>query len=410
MNLFDRIPDELLLLIIGYFKRKDITAIRNISSSFLNLNDSALKSLIYREFGLSNKMLNQYNMEQLVRIFKLMSCNRISAGENYLLGLTVDEQVYSCGYNGYGQLGSGDFLSRDIPYLIPELKNIVDISAGDNYSLILTSNGQVYSFGNYCGILGVVGPGNGSIPLLIPSLKNIVAISAGMGHSLALNDDGQVFSFGSNCNGQLGLDDYAMRQIPTLISGLPKNIIAISAGGYHSLALTSDGYVYGFGANNYNQLGRRNDHDWRYYSELSPSLVSVKNIVAISAGGKHSLALNKDGQVYSFGHNDAGQLGRGVMDYDQENDPELIPLLDNIIAISAGDRHSLTLTSDGKVYSFGNNNYEFRDCMPRSRPELIPELINVVSISGGTNHSLILFADGHVVSFNKYCHNIKLEL
>ncbi len=401
MNLFDIVPDELLLLIIGYFRYKDISLIRDMSKSFRKLtqNVSIMKSLITKDFGLSG--LDKYNRKQLIRIFRFMSRNTISAGDKYLLALTDNGQVYSYGYNDYGQLGLGVFDSNKYGEgIIPLPENIIAVSTGSNYSLILTDNGLVYSFGyDGYGQLGLGDDKHRNVPKLIPSLKNIVAISAGKCHSLALTIDGKVYGFG--CVDALAR--YSNGHSPELIPIL-ENIIAISAGGYHSLALRSDGQVYSFGNNDFNQLG------FSGYDQ-GPKLIPISNIVAISAGGHHSLALNKDGQVYSFGDNSSGQLGLGKLKI--TDTPKIIPELKNIISISAGYNHSLALTKDGQVYAFGSN-YDYQlglaDLANRYTPEIMPLLRPVICISGGEDHSLLLFDNGSVISSSYYCSNLKLKL
>ncbi len=89
--------------------------------------------------------------------------------------------------------------------------------------------------------------------------------------------------------------------------------MAISAGAYHSLALTADGHVYAWGYNNYGQLGNGSTANATTPVEVEGpgGTGTLSNIVAISAGGYHSLALTADGHVYAWGYNGYGQLGNG---------------------------------------------------------------------------------------------------
>ena len=255
-------------------------------------------------------------------------------------------------------------------------RNLLMISSTMNHSLVLNNDGRVYSFGwNQYGQLGHVGTSRDDVTTPTESnISNITAISAGKGHSMVLRNDGKVYSFGGNDFGQLGLDNRDNRLVPTQIN--INNIIAISAGGFHSLVLTEDGKVYSFGRNNYCQLGF-DDKAKRSVPTKIPNIyttgsgyyedrikVSNYKIKAISAGRNHNLLLSEDGKVYSFGDNSKGQLGRYTEYTVNGNgrlaaEPTIIDVsaisTNKIIAISAGGNHSLVLSEDGKVHSFGDN-------------------------------------------------------
>ncbi len=416
INLFDTIPEDLLIRIINYYKYSEISTVSNISTSFRELTDKNLlinivRLRIHKEFRFTLSLLRQYDMTQLIRIgttFK--NCKTISAGYFHSFVLNTRDQVYAFGSNKRGQLGLGKLNTqqcdnRNTPTLITSLINIIDISGGDYHSLALTADGHVYAFGdNSYGQLGLgelnIQESDINIPTLIHSLTNVVAISVRKFHSLVLTGDGHVYAFGDNSHGQLGSYDYDSMNIPTLIPSL-NNIISVSAGAKHSLILNANGRVYAFGSNAYGQLGL-GDNNHRNCPTLISSLT---NIIAISTGDYHSLALTGDGQVYSFGCNGVGPLGLG--DHHGRNNPTLIPGLTNIIAISTGGFYSLLLTDDGHVYAFGCNQrgqLGLDDDFYRISPTLIPSLTNVISIATGGYHSLALTSDGHIYSFgyNRY--------
>ena len=227
-------------------------------------------------------------------------------------------------------------------------------------------------------------------------------VSTGTYHSLILKN-GKVYSFGDNESGQLGLGDFVNRDEPTLIKGF-NNIVAISAGGFHSLFLTVNGNVYATGSNLFGQLGIENNDDSDHLI-----LLGVSNIVAISAGENHSLLLDNQGRVFSFGDNSHGQLG--LNDFDDRNVPTLIDnyqtsqciISKNILVnkISAGGEHSLIITNENKIYSFGYNLYGqlgLGDNINSPIPQEIP-LVFGASISAGGYHSLYININKSVSSF-----------
>lgn len=92
-------------------------------------------------------------------------------------------------------------------------------------------------------------------PVRIPNLQNVVAISAGDRHSLALLKDGTVRAWGLNRHGQVGDGTSTNRDVPTTVPGV-RNAVAIAAGGYRSVAVLADGTVMEWGANHVNLTPR----------------------------------------------------------------------------------------------------------------------------------------------------------
>ena len=204
-----------------------------------------------------------------------------------------------------------------------------------------------------------------------------------------------VFSFGMGMSGQLGHGDTANQLAPKKIEGL-SDIQAIAAGGNHSLALTKSGEVYSFGMGNSGRLGH-GDTD----SQLEPKKIEdLSDIQAIAAGGNHSLALTKSGDVYSFGWGLHGQLGHG--DTENQLTPKKIEDLSDIQAVAAGANHSLALTKSGEVYSFGRGNtgqLGHGDTEDQLTPKKIEGLKDIQAIAAGDFHSLALTKSGDVYSF-----------
>jgi alpha-tubulin suppressor-like RCC1 family protein len=186
-------------------------------------------------------------------------------------------------------------------------------------------------------------------------LSNVVAIAAGGDHSLALSVEGRVVAWGGN--------DYGETDVPSGLS----NVVAIAAGDAHSLALTAEGQVVAWG-NNY--LGQTN----------VPS--GLSNVVGIAAGKYYSLALTDEGRVVAWGKYYDGS------DYVAMTVPSG---LSNVVAVAAGAAHNLALTAEGRVVAWGGN-----DAGPTNGPS---GLSNVVGIAAGYYYSLALTAEGRVVAW-----------
>lgn len=204
--------------------------------------------------------------------------------------------------------------------------------------------------------------------LLPPGLDNVMAVSPGIAHSLALKADGTVVAWGAGLTSETNSAvNFGQSIVPP---GL--NATAVAAGYLHSLALKTDGTVVAWGQNT---LGQTN----------VPG--SLNNVTAISAGAYHSIARKSDGTVVTWGTNSHGQLS--------------IPAgLNNVVAVSAGLVHNLALKGDGTVVAWGaGQTNDPNDTIQAGQSIVPPGLTNLIAISAGGAHSMALKADGTVVAW-----------
>jgi hypothetical protein len=217
----------------------------------------------------------------------------------------------------------------------------------------------------------VVGWGNN--PGIPSGLSNVVAIAAGMFHCLALQADGTVVGWGNNNYGQAtGVTNGAAGVVT--IAGQPlTGVVAIAAGNFHSLALMTDGTVVGWG-----------DDTWGETSIPA----GLTDVVAIAGGDGHSLALKTDGTVVGWGDDEYGEAtGQPNTNYPYFATGEVMlggQALSDVVAIAAGGDHSLALKTDGTVVGWGDNEYG-EDTIPA-------DLTNVVAIAAGFYDNLFLTA------------------
>ncbi len=175
-------------------------------------------------------------------------------------------------------------------------------------------------------------------------MTNAITVAAGDRHSIALTSDGTIVGWGYNGHGQI-----------TPPAGLT-DVVAIDACGNYNLALNSDGTVVAWGSNTTGQ---------------TDVPVGLTNVVAIAAGRFHALALKSDGTVVGWGLNANGQATAPAG-------------LTNVIAIAAGSSHSLVLKSDGTVVAWGYN-FSGQANVPSG-------LSNVIAITAGSNHSVAAYS------------------
>lgn len=189
-----------------------------------------------------------------------------------------------------------------------------------------------------------------------------------------------VYTMGSGDIAQLGLgttESMRERKYPTQNKYLDEeDIIAISAGSQHNLALTRDGRVFSWGCNDEGALGRVIEND---SEEFIPKLVDKlkdKKIVQIACGASHSVVLDTNGQVYSWG---AYRNSSGLVGFTGKNDKAFEPIhiaqINNVKKIACGESHTLALSNDGTVYYWGDTYVGRRNSERQQHLRLIPRYV-----------------------------------
>eukprot|EP00906_Rhabdomonas_costata_P028991 RCo040952 len=173
----------------------------------------------------------------------------------------------------------------------------------------------------------------------------VTLLCAGMGHSMAVKGDA-LLTWGWDLSGRWN----PRPELPRRVAGIPgQDIVKISAGARHSMALTSSGALLTWGDGSHGRLGHGD-----VQNQPEPKLVAAlqgKHILAISAGESHSMALTREG-LYTWGKGEFGRLGHG--DSEDQLTPRLVTGLpaERVSAISAGGHHSMALATEG-VYTWG---------------------------------------------------------
>jgi len=237
----------------------------------------------------------------------------ISAGAEHTCALLEENTLRCWGENHQGQLGLG---SRGEPVSTPtpvqDLQAILSVSAGDHHTCALAANGVVWCWGkNAQGQLGLGSTEDRSQPSRVDDLKDVTSLSAGSAHTCALTRTGRVYCWGDNSAGQTGQDSEAAILRPMAVPGLPP-VVSISAGGgqegSHTCAVTKDGQVFCWGDNSAGQLGREASSGRAPLPQLVKGLGAARQV---AAGSRHSCSLNPEGAMHCWGNNSGGQLGDG---------------------------------------------------------------------------------------------------
>jgi regulator of chromosome condensation len=228
-----------------------------------------------------------------------------------------------------------------------------------------------------------------------------------------------------NINGGMGFSPGSKKEqrTPILVSGL-NNVVKLSAGAQHMLALTSEGTVFSWGCDEQHQLGRRRVHHNAPHHLVPGECALPAGIINIGAGQYHSFAIHKSGTTYAWGSNNYGQTAiftsAGQSDAVVVYPTKVQSLKRNpkIISIQGGKDHSLAITDEGACLSWGridnkalgldvkdipSSNIIF-DTYGRPRILKVPTVVSgidetIVSLGIGTDHSFVITKDGQAYSW-----------
>ena len=293
----------------------------------------------------------------------------VAAGHHHTACVTAKGKLWTWGNGEFGQLGHGDRESRQRPERLEKEmyggSPAVMVACGGSHTLVLTAGGLVWSCGD--GDLGQLGHGDTSYMLVLTLVaeevfrgEQIVMVAAGGNHSVALGAEGRVWTWGHGQSGRLGHNDEVNRLVPTQLAGEALGgavAVLVAAGCVHTAAVTSQGALWVWGRGSDGQLGLGD-----CARRLAPTLVGAKaafgqfQVLTVACGHWHTLAVTKDGALWTFGEGDDGKLGHN--DFNDWLVPTRIEAQQfgnaNIVAVAAGSRHSAAVTEDGTLYTWGN--------------------------------------------------------
>jgi len=323
--------------------------------------------------------------------------------------------------NDQGQLGLGHFdpVEEYKLYPVPGLTHVVAAATALDMSFAVLADGRILSWGKRGDMLGITplayleiyadtGPKTHT-PAPVAVRFDAVDISVGSHHVLALARDGTVWAWGDGRKGQLGIGALPVinfkTRTPSAMSYVPfpvqipglTDVVAISAGVDHSMALLKDGTMRAWGGNKYGQVG-----DGTTVDRPTPVLVpGIGKAIAIAARS-YSVAVLEDGGVLTWGDNMSGNLGRPW-----KNDgtpapvPGFVPGVADGRAVAAGN-HVLILTQAGTVVSWGYNGYGnlgYGGTTYGFVARTVRGLTGVHSVTVHANASLAVLDDGRIVGW-----------
>lgn len=266
------------------------------------------------------------------------------------------------------------------------------IAAGHFHSAFIDSEGHPWTFGyGYHGRLGHPGDENRLVPTKIESDETFTAVAAGKFQTLLLSTKGEVWICGDLVRNEEGgfAPCYKIKKIPLKIK-----ITAFSLTDSHSVLLDENGGVWTFGYGTSGQLGHNSERDSFIPRKINSDTVFIK----VAAGSLHTVLLAKNGEAWSCGYSIDKRTGyEGFYQLSLKKIESPVRFKD----IAAGKSHTLFIDIDGSPWSCGTNisgqlgrDDVSGDCLQKIKTDLY-----FVALSAGDQGSALISKNGEVVTF-----------
>lgn len=292
----------------------------------------------------------------------------ISSGGYHSLAIDRNGKTWGWGSNVFGQIGDNSTTSRRTPTSIYGANVFCKVAAGRYHSAAIDNGGLVWCWG--LGSDGELGNGSTLATYYPKSINSVVGktfckIAVGMFHTMVIDSTGMIWGWGNNQYGELGAGDttydYAKRCVPTSIAGGNKTFCEISIGhgydgsgnnGRSTATIDHNGLIWSWGVNAYGNLG---DNTTNNRSLPVSVLGGKKTFCKIAVGDIHMAAIDHDGLAWCWGSNFKGELG------DNSTTSRRTPISvggvrKTFCQISAGYEYTIAIDNHNQVWGWGYNN------------------------------------------------------
>lgn len=325
-------------------------------------------------------------------------CQRlVSTGNLLACAVTAAGAARCWGWNVFGGFGDNTTKSSATPVDVVGLSSGVrSISVAEDHTCAVTSSGAAVCWGsNQFGALGTGSTDDSLVPVGVVGLSSgVIAVSAGGASTCALTSSGAVKCWGRNANGQLGDGTTNDSAVPVDVVGLSSGVVGLSSGLLSCCAITSAGAVQCWGWNSRGELGNGSKLD----SHVPVNVIGLSSgVLALSSGDGYSCAIVSTGAARCWGFNSHGQLGNNST-ADSPVPVDVIGLPSGLLAVSAGYLHTCAITADGALKCWGRNffgalgNDSLKDSL--APVDVVGLSSGVVAVSPGTGYTCAITGAG----------------
>lgn len=340
-------------------------------------------------------------------VIGLSGVKAIAAGDAHTCALTDAGGVKCWGRNDVGQLGDGTSESHLVPVDVcagsdagctATLSGIVAIAAGWGHTCALDTGGAVKCWGyNWSSQLGDGTTTNRSSPTdVIGLVGGVKALAAGGEHTCTLTDGGRVYCWGANNARQIGVTWKSTRTLPADVTALTSGVAALAAGAGQTCALTGSGGLKCWGVNTWGQVG---DGTTTYRGAPVDVTGLSSGVAAVSAGTFHTCAVTQGGGMKCWGGNDSCQVGDGTQGTNRKTPVDVAGLTSGVTGIAAGNTFSCAVVNGGAkcwgspVFGqLGDGTYMLR----KTPVDVVGLSSGVTAVAAGVHHACALTSGGGI--------------
>jgi alpha-tubulin suppressor-like RCC1 family protein len=286
--------------------------------------------------------------------WKRISASNTVTSTAHSLAISREGELWSWGSNDSGRTGLGETTGNTlVPTRVGSANNWAEVSAGFTHSLAVTTNGELWAWGG--NTVGQLGRGNTTSPQTTPvrigTDTNWLKVCAGVNVSFAIKTNGELWAWGTNGDGRTGLGTTSGNTLSPTRVGTATNWREVSSKSFHVVAVNTLDQLFAWGNNSSGELGRGNTTT----PQTTPLRVGTSvNWKTASAGSGFTLGVTTTGELWAAGANTVGQLGRGNTTSPQTTLVRIGSLSD-WSKVSAGSSHSVAVKTNGELWAWGEN-------------------------------------------------------
>jgi len=276
----------------------------------------------------------------------------VSAGDFHALAIKSDNSLWAWGDNRSGQLGDGTNTDRLTPVKIME--DVVAVSAGGSFTMAIRTDGSLWAWGwNYGGALGDGTRTSSFYPIKI--MEDVIAVSAGSIHATAIRADGSLWAWGIDESGRLGDGAPSRQEDGSLVVRhtpvkIMEDVVAVSAGQAKTMAIRTDGSLWAWGTNIFGIISCDTVRSLYFPVKI------MEDVAYVSAGSVQTMIIKNDGSLWGLSPN-ISSWEDNITTIDRQVP---VKVTDSVIVVSTGGshfapQHTLAIRADGNLWSWGLN-------------------------------------------------------